>query len=347
MKKILNPNLAAPSVRPSWAGPAPLAGLILVLLMFGIYVLTKIPEPRNAPATPPLKSSPIPSVDYQALVTAETSKARVQSQQLMARHKDSLVGLDSKYAMRFSLAAYEASASAAEYQSILTLIGNLAWDQVKGTNEAESYLSSKIEPPINQVMTEFNRNLNSQTAKFDNDLQKITVQLAANLAAIGPGNSRPPARVVSQQTTGPEFQILLKNLGWAATGSGAFLVSDVAFNPSILRSIAKPVRAISLRMFSKQIVKVVATPAVLTATGPAAIFFGAFTLAWLTLDIYWVKADFENAVSSDLKARLYQIRTTSMVDANQYAMSSAKKVEKIQTMIATKALNNLANMQSK
>lgn len=261
------------------------------------------------------------------------------------------MGLDSKYAMRFSLAAYEASASAAEYQSILKLIGKLAWDKVKGTNEGERHLKSKIEPSISRVMSEFNLKLISETAKFDNDLQKVAVQQAANLAAIGPGNPHPPARVVSQQATAPEFQTLLKNLGWAATGFGTFRVADIAngLNPNMLRSIAKPVHATALRMFAKQIARGAGLPLVASATGPIPIgaILAALGALYSVYDIYQLQADFERDVNIEVRAKLNQIRYVSMDNAEQYASSRAKEIEKIQSMIATKALNNLTNIQSK
>ena len=352
MKTIINPNLATPGTRPSWAGPVALAGMFLVLGITGIYLSTKPSKTSNITLPNSSPIPPIPKVDYQALVNAETSKAREQSQKILAGHKVSLVGVESQYAMRFSLAAYEASASAAEYKSILTLIGNLAWDQVKSTNGAESHLKSRIEPSITRVMSEFNLKMNSETAKFDNDLQKITVQMAANIASIGPGASRPQARVAPLEDMELEFKKLLKNLGWETIIIvGAPLGYDIVkgLMPGMLRSLNITVRSTALRMFAKQVARVAALPLVAAATGPIPIgaILAIVGILYTGYDMYQLQTNFESDVNVDLRAKINQVRYESMDNAEQYALSRAKKIQEIQSMIATKALINLTDTQSK
>lgn len=340
-------ELPAPAPKPCWSvkGKGALAGLLVVLVVSVIYVLLKLSEPSL------WHQASVPGINYQALVNEETSKARMQSQKMVAAFQVSLANLDTKYAARFSLAAYEAAASAAKYQSIILLINHLAWDKVNGTHEAESYLTSQIEPSIIPMVSEFSLNLNSETAKLDNDLQKVTVQLAANIAAIGPGDSRPPPRGDSQENTLPKFQQLLKQLGTTATGNSLLMVNSMIdlLGPRMLPALVSPIRASALRMFGKQIAKLAVLPFVATATGPIpigpilAVAGGLYT----GYQIHRMRADFEDDVYVGLKTRLDEIRTTSKANALQFASTKAKEIEKIQSMIGVKALNNLAKTKPK
>lgn len=352
MEASTSPDLSERGQRVSWAVRITVAvvGLFALLCTSIVFVLVFPWEPIAPTEPPPLDQPSVPKIDYQALVNAETVKASAQSQQLVAAFRVSIENFDAEFAKQLPVAAYNASASAATYKSILSLISHLAWDKAKGTNESESYLASRIEPSIGPAVNEFRLNLNSETAKLDNELRKVTVQLAGNIAAIGPGDSRPP-RVVSQENTMPEFQTILKHLGRSATGNSFSIGLSVVdlVKPNMLSSLISPVRKIALQMFGKPIARLAVLPFVAEATGPIPIgaVIAVAGLLYTGYDIYRMQADFENQVFIDLKTRLDGIRNMSKTSALNFATSRAQDIQKIQAEIGSQALKSLEKQETR
>lgn len=353
-----HPNCPKSSPKPPfwWIFAGPLAIVIVVLIVIG--ALSFFDSATTISAIPSTSSSPpVPKIDYQALISAETGKAKTQIGGLVKAHQASLAKLDQTHAPKFALAASSASEQAAKFGSITKLIAYLAWDKAKGTSEAESYLNTLIEPSISPALVDFHNDVNAETAKIDYELRKVTVQLASNIAAIGPGDASPPPRIDSSEDTLRDFQQILKSLGKDATvqvlvGTVGPPMIDVIVK-RVLPTLIRPISAIAGRMFAKQIAKVAALPAILSATGAVpigAIVTAAVTVlgaAWTLHDIYKIGPDFQDEVYQKLKINLDEIRNSAIVQASQATEIKSEEIRKIQSEIGAKALEDYTKSEVK
>lgn len=301
--------------------------------------------------TPIEVSPPIPEIDYRALISMETEKAKTQTDAIVIGHQASLAQLDQSYATFFSITARSAAEHAATYKSIAELIGYLALDMARGTSEAESYLNTLIDPSITPVMSDFHNDVNAEAAKYDYELRKITVQLAANIAAIGPGNAPPPPRLDSPDDTSRDFQKILISLGLKGTLAGVgvvFVLADSVGN-SILPKLIKPINAIAGRMFAKQIAKVAALPMIATATGPIPIgpIVALIGVVLTGYDIYRLRPDFQDEVAEKLRTNLNELRTDAISQLSESALMKSKEVKKIQLDVGARALDDLTKQEAK
>lgn len=320
---------------PWWAFGCALAA---ALVIYAVVVPTEV-------------SPPVPKVDYRALIAVETGKAKNQTDAILKGHQASLERINQSYTIRFSSSATSAAKEAAAYTSILKIIGYLALDLAQGTNDAESYMSTLIGPSITPVLSDFHNELNAESAKYDYELRKVTVQLAGNVAAMGPGNVPPPPRLDSPESTSREFQKVLTALGW----KGIFASADIGLTLSdlsgkrILSKLIRPMGAIAARMFGKQIAKVAALPVIALATGPipiGSIIAGA-NAVWTVYDVYSLSPDFQDEVDQNLQTHLNEVRTNAKSQLSKSASIKSDEVKKIQLDIGARALDDFTKQDAK
>jgi len=333
-----------------FGGPVAVVLVILVVIVSSVFLDSET-QPTTTAQTPTEVSPPVPQIDYGALVSVETGKAKIQTDAIVQGHQASLAKLDQSYATRFPSVASSASEHAATYTSIANLIGYLAWDTVKGTSEAESYLNTLIDPSITPALSDFHNDMNAEAAKYDYELRKVTVQLAANIAAIGPGNAPPPPRLDLPEGISRNYQKILTNLGLKGTLTGAqigFNLSDFT-GKSILPKLIKPIRAIAVRMFAKQIAKVAALPIVSTATGPIPIgpIVAVIGAIWTVYDISQLQPNFQGEIDDKLRANLNEIRIAAISQLSKSALIKSEEIKKIQLDVGARALDDFTKQEAK
>lgn len=329
--------------------------MVLVILAFLVSILwLDTDSSMTASEALPASSSPAyPKIDYQTLIAAETGKAKTQTDVIVKDYKDSLAKLDTAYEPKFLSAASSASAHASSYGAIAELIGYLAWDKVKGTSEADTYLSTLIDPSVSPVLADFHKDVNAETEKFDYELRKVTVQLATNIAAIGPGDAIAPTRLASKEDTSLDFQGILKSLGRDATAQAVFgTLGPPTYDllrKSILPKLIKPLSATAGRTFTKQIAKVAALPVIASASGPIPIgpIVALLGAAWTGYDIYRLSPDFKDEVYVQLKTNLDEIRTSENAQALESASIKWEEIRKIQIAMGSSALDEFSKQEVK
>jgi hypothetical protein len=347
-----SPEQPTRSLPPWWVFGGPLAVVLVILVVLtSIFWLDTETQSTTSTNTSTEVSPTVPEIDYRALIALETSKAKTQTDAIVKGHQASLATLDQSYATRFSRAADSAAEHAATYTSIAKLIGYLAWDTVKSTSEAESYLNTLIDPSVTPELTDFHNVMNAEAAKYDNELRKVTVQLAANIAAIGPGNAPPPPRLDSQEGTSRDYQKILTTLGLKGTLTSVQLASNLPdfTGKSILPKLTKPIRVTAVRMFAKQIAKVAALPVIASATGPIPIGLILAGIGALSTvhDIYKLRPDFQVEVYQMLGTNLIEIRIAAISQLSKSALMKSQEIKKIQLDIGARALDDFTKQEAK
>jgi hypothetical protein len=182
-------------------------------------------------------------------------------------------------------------------------------------------------------------------------LRKVTVQLATNIAAIGPGNAPPPARLDSQEDTSRDFQQILKTVGFKGTFAGASIglsMSELVGN-GILPKLIRPIGAVAGRMFAKQIAKVAALPMIASATGPIPIgpILAVIGVLWTSYDIYRLRAEFQDEVYDKLSTNLNEIRKAAISQLSKSALIKSEEIKKIQLDVGARAFQDFTKQEAK
>jgi Tfp pilus assembly protein PilO len=319
-----------------------LAVTILIALGYVYYSAVLLSNQEKSEAKKKAESQ---KIEYQKLVNAETSKVKMQSDQLVEAFRVSIRALDSRYAPSFSQLANGVADVVADPESIIRLISYLVWDTLKTTNEAEELLEMQVKPLVNPVVSNYQKSIRFETSKLDDSLHKITVQLATDIAAIGPSGAQSTPKPVSAQENTPEYKELLDNLGKNAASPAI----DRAFEGLLQRmwpSLIKQIRSVAFRMFGFQIARVTATLPVVV-TGPAAIFFQFANGAWLVYQVISLQPDFKVDVATNLTTNFDAIRSESRLAAYRFATARATEVQSIQTVIGNNALKSLEKLEIK
>ena len=319
-----------------------LAVTILIALGYIYYSAVLLSNQEKSEAK---KRAETQKIEYQKLVNAETIKAKMQSDQVVEAFRVSIRALDSRYAPSFSGLANGVAEVVAVPESIIRLISYLVWDTLKTTNEAEVLLEMQVKPLVNPVVSNYQKSIRFETTKLDESLQKITVQLATDIAGIGPSGAQSTPKPVSAQENTPEYKKLLDNLGKNAASP----VFDRAIEGLLKRmwpSLLKPIRTLAFQMFGVQILRVTATlPAVVT--GPAAIFFQFANGAWLVFQVLSLQPDFKLDVATNLTINFDAIRSESRLAAYRFATARAIEVQSIQNAVGNNALKSLEILEIK
>lgn len=267
---------------------------------------------------------------YDALVNAELDKAKQDSERIKQEFSQAVNQQNETFAPQFLAAASAASKAATGYDSTLKLVWRLAIDKVQGSATAEEHLSETIIPVVTPPMVKYQESLQLLTAQFDQDLQKTTVALATNIAAIAQANAMTLKKTEVNGGTSIDFARPLNKLG-----------KDVAFpivtSIGIDRLVIARVAPIARRLFLKQATRLAATPALSTA-GPAGWVLEIALIAWACYDITVARAEFETSVQQSLNENMTEFRTVSVRETLQYASKRSETILRIQDEIAAQAL---------
>lgn len=275
-----------------------------------------------------------PRIDYPALVKQKTDEASRQDDLARRRFEDSLAKEMARYEPWFEYAAKKSSLHVATPEAMGAIVYHLARDKVLNTQDTDAYLDEALGPILKPIANAYARDVGTVMNRFEYDLRSISVKLATDLAAIGPGDPQTPQRAIPNVANWQSFDQVLKNLGFNVATVGVSTVFDASaivssrIGPEVLKRIA----AIASRMFAKQVVRIAAIPVLVTMDGPLPIvdLLALAGVVWTGYDLYQMQSQFEIEVRDSTKSKLYGIRDAVNSQARTFAEGKFVAFNKLQ-----------------
>ena len=308
--------------------------ILFALVAVAVIVMLKNQKSPVVSGVPVPAPAPVPTIDYPALVKQKTNEAIRQDQQARKRFEDSLNKEIARYDPWFQYAANKSSLELATPTAMGAIVYYLAKDKVSGTQETDTYLENALGPILKPIANAYARDVGVVMNRLEYDLRGISVKLATDLAAIGPGDPREPQRPVPNVGNWRDFDLALKHLGFNVPTAVANLIANPnsipAFRvgPVVLKRIAE----ISSRMFSKQVVRLAAAPVLATMSGPIPIgpLLTLAGIVWMAYDLQQMQKQFENEVRASTKTKLHAIRDVMNRHARKYSNDTLAASKKLQ-----------------
>jgi len=320
-----------------------LTALVAVLMIFWLksHKTSVLPPPEL----------PAPAIDYSREVKRLVDVASLRDNEAFRRFETSLATVIASYEPRFSKAADAASGKASEYESIAKIIYYLAWDQATDEHRTDEYLTQTIGPIIDPVVSDFGRDVGQAMDNLENELRKNTVQLAIDLAALGPGNPPPPQQFEAPMDITRAFDQALGNLGLNATGVGVSVAFDAfaVANSRVAASLLNGVASLASRMFAKQVAKVAASAVLVVADGPLPIgdILALAGLVWTGYDIVQMQNKFRDEIQKSAAIQFRQVRDGMRGHATTFAEGQLSAFVDLQSKIGSRALTELSKQRVK
>jgi hypothetical protein len=248
---------------------------------------------------------------------------------------------------KLTKAADDAAKEGADYNSCCAIIYYLAWDKVRGTSKTEDYLDSEIKPIIEPVVAALAADINTAVDTVEADLRRSTLVLAKDLAALGPPKKQRSIKVNIDGLSKADFKQSLGNLGFNAAGIGVALTFDAfAISKSMIgKLIWAKIKSIALKMFGKQVAKVVGSIVAAAADGPLPVgdIIAVGGLIWTGYDVYAGQKDFENELRTSLSNLLLEANADIHKQAVNHANSMLKEHQEFQDDIGSKTAKDLSS----
>lgn len=316
--------------------------IVVALIAVAAIVVLKLQKEPVVPRLP----EPAP-IDYSKDVKKRVEQAITEDQAALRQFQTSLSAALTKYGSESDKAAATAAEYASTYDSIVRTIGYLAYDQLKGTDTAGAYLNALIEPLLKPPVDLLVRDVNAATLVLENDLQKISVRLAVDLAALGPGPAAVPKTFTSSQQVKQDFDKTLRNLGIDAAAIGVSAALDVyaIVSTRLIPRLVTTITAIAAKLFAKQVGKAVVVIMGPLADGPLPIgdVIALVFAAWTAYDIYQIQPKFHENVRTAVGNQLRETGAVVKGQASDNANSRVARFKSIQSRIGAESLKQLSN----
>jgi len=335
--KVKNYSEISPPVR--WSTRRILVlGVPLLALAFGIAFFSK-GHRETGPVVPP---APIP-IDYKRLVAEKVTEASRQDDLAVTRFNEGLTRAVISYTAKSENAALEIAEKLSSAEDLAYILFYLAKDQTSSAHQTDDYLDSETQPILNALLSDFGRDTNVLIQSLDNDLRRISMQLAVDLASIGPGKSEVPGHIVLTPDVKREFDVIVKRLGIDATVLSATVIFSKQIGAGISKAIPKRVVAIAARMFAKQVAKIAASSAIGSIPSPIPlpqlILLGG--IAWTAYDIWVIRDNFREEVYKSTKTELDRAGATTRTYAQNFAITKINAFRNIQTAMGSESLKGI------
>ncbi|MCX6599949.1 MAG: hypothetical protein NT025_00075 [bacterium] len=347
MTHLISDDQQSTAKKPWWGrhGRLLIVALFAVIAIVVLKMLNEPVEPRLAPEPP---SATIPKKkDYSGEVNRLVQQAATEDQTALQQFQHSLSMALVTYESESAKAAETAAVYASTFTSIRRIIGYMAYDQIKSTETAGAYLNALISPPLKIPVDGVVLEVNAATAALEYDLQKISVQLAVDLAALGPGPAPLPKTFTSSQAVKQDFERTLKNLGINATAVGVSLAMDVyaILDAKIIQRLVNAVVSIAATLFEKQLSKAIVVMMGPLADGPLPIGDAIAILfaAWTAYDIYHLQPAFHENVKTASENQLREIGAEVSRQASENASRRLASYKSVQSRIGAESLKTLSN----
>ena len=325
-----------------------LLGVPLLALALGIAFFAK-GHRETGPVVQPVvvKPAPIP-IDYRKLVAERVTEASRQDELAVTRFNEGLTKALLGYKARSENATSETAEKLSSAEDLAHILFYMAKDQTDSGHQTDDYLDSETQPILKPLLGNFGRDINVLIQTLDNDLRRISMQLAVDLASIGPGNSETPGQILLAPDVKREFDAAVKRLGADATLSVAQLFAK-QIGAAIRMAIPKRVAAIAARMFAKQVAKIAASSAIGSIPSPIplpqVLFLGG--LAWTAYDISTLSGDFRDEIYKSTKTELDGVGTTTRTYAQDFALKRTNEIRNIQTAMGSESLKAILGKEER
>jgi hypothetical protein len=319
-------------------------GVILALAIVAIGFIAYFQWQKSPvrPEPPP----PKPTVDYAALLQVHADQASRRNVNALKVFEMDVNRVLKEHAAKMVSTAREAAKEAADYGSCSKIVYYLAWDKVKKQNETEAYLNREIKPFVDPAIQALGKDVDTAGKKLDYELRRSTVQLANNLAALGPSDAGPALTVDVDEMSRLDIQQSLRNLGFNAAGIGVSVAFDaVAISKSQLVAVLwKKTTSIATRMFGKQVATLAGSAAVAAVDGPLPVgdIIALGGMIWTGYDIYASQKEFEKEINTSLDNLLAEAQHSVHKQAVEHATAMVKEYQKLQDEIGSQTFDRIA-----
>jgi hypothetical protein len=282
-----------------------LAGFLLVVGLATYFFMRPTPTEKTTVNRP--AGQTMGDAKYEDLIKREMATAAEDTRRAQREHSASVKRLISIHASKADSIADQAADRASEFATLTKTIYYLAQDQVTGGKETDRYLQEKIGPTVEPDLQSLAREVNAGIAAFDVEVRRITVQLATNIASIGPGTQPAPPRVVPPAMIGPEFNRIIAERGGKFADIAVEIGLDVvpkAIPKTMIMKLSQMCARIALRLFGKQVAKLVGSAVIGTATGPFEIVVLAGAVIWTGYDVWQARIGYRDEVRATMKNQL-------------------------------------------
>jgi hypothetical protein len=213
---------------------------------------------------------------------------------------------------------------------------------VLGGNRAGEQLSDTVRPIAKTSLNEMRRRVEAVLEKLDYDLQRNTVGMATQFAAIDP-RAEPPVTKIRAGADGKiDLARSLQGLGFDTAGAGIALGFDGFFlsKSHVFKTMIKRLLGIAGRLFGRQIAIATASVGAAVIDGP--LPFGDILavggLAWTAYDIHSGQQQFQQEVQESLEAYLQQQHQSMHAQAVQSARKLVEQHREFQQKVASQTL---------
>ncbi len=318
--------------------------LALAIIWYVIFISRRKPVELQLPAAVPEHAS-APLTDCAALVAQRSSEAHRRNHNAQAVFAMEINRIISSHESALASAAAEAAKAASTYSACSQVVFYLAWDKLKKETRTEQFLESQIAPVLSPAARAMSNEVDAATSKFDYELRRNTVQLAHDLAALGPKEQQYKIPTESAITTRSDFQKALGNIGIGAASLSLPVLLDAGALWKLKGGIGlwRKLGGICVRLFARPAASLTASVATAAADGPLPIgdVIAVGGAVWTCYDIHRARAAFEK----DLQTAMINMNSDIKNDLRQQSVAHAealiKQYQQLQDDIGSHALQEL------
>jgi hypothetical protein len=309
--------------------------VVEAVVWIGALVVLLILVGRCASSGDPIDESP-----YQAEVDLLIADANARNSASVARFNVAVQSAWTTADTEFPAAATQAARHVRGYYELAVLVVLAARDGVAGSETANHYLTEEIASITDPTWSRYALAVNHAAAALDSELRASSVQLAKQLAAVGPTDADLPTRIELEPRITREFDALLTQLGVITAVSGAFLPMDA----HVIQGLGGRLARTAARLFSKPIARASAIPVIAALDGPFP--FGdavsAVLTGWTLWDMHQLADEFEREVHGESLRVLLAARGEMARAATNRATKLAARTAALNQRIARDALQELS-----
>ncbi len=286
-----------------------------------------------------------PHVDYTVEVNRLVSRTDAADAAALGRFQNGLEAVQASYATRFATAATDVAATAGDYRFIANLVRLIAYDHLAGGDRTGAYLAEHLGPRVDPLLSDYGREITGVMQRLDNDLARNGVQLATDLAAVGPSGVSPPVRIDASTDLRRALAEQMRNLQLDGTAVGVSLAFDVAAIriSNVGTAMAQRLLAVSSKQLARPIEKAAASMALPAADGPLPVgdVLAAVGLLWTSYDIWSLQHDFREDVHASVEGQFRDVSQEMRGKATEFAASRESAYKRLRVEMADRSLKNL------
>lgn len=323
--------------------------LILAIIWYVVFIRHREPvapqQETGVVTTQKQTVAATPQIDYAALVAQCSSEAHRSNHNAQAVFAMEINQIISSHELALAAAVAEAAKAASTYSACSHIVYYLAWDKVKKETRTEQFLESTIEPVLSPAIRAMTNEIDAATSKFEYELRRNTVQLAHDLAALGPQEQQYEAFTESAITSRSDFQKALRNIGISATAMSASVLFDAFALWQVKGGIALwcKLGGICLRLLGKPATFMVLSITSAAADGPLTIGDVAAVggVIWTGYEIHKARGLFEKELQIAMTNMNSNIKNELRQQSVAHAEMMLKQYQQLQDDIRNHARQEL------